>query len=112
MQERTENESKINYWYKQYLKAPAQLVGFGALIALCFIYHDSKEGEKEFRTYMTKQMEWSNGQNEKLLSRIEEETRTLAQMTTQLELLNNRVGHLEREHELNRKNQQHEENRH
>lgn len=112
MQERTENESKINYWYKQYLKAPAQLVGFGALIALCFIYHDSKEGEKEFRAYMTKQMEWSNGQNEKLLSRIEEETRTLAQMTTQLELLNNRVGHLEREHELNRKNQKHEENCH
>lgn len=112
MQERTENESKINYWYKQYLKAPAQLVGFGALIALCFIYHDSKEGEKEFRMYMTKQMEWSNGQNEKLLSRIEEETRTLAQMTTQLELLNNRVGHLEREHELNRKNQQHEESCH
>ena len=110
MPERTEHESKINYWYKQNLTAPAQLVGFGALIALCFIYGDSKQGEKDFRSYMTKQMEWSNGQNEKLyaqneklLGRIEEETRPLALMTTQLELLNNRGGHLEREHELNRK---------
>lgn len=103
MQERTENESKINYWYKQYIKAPAQLVGFGALIALCFIYHDSKQSEKEFFSYTTKQIEWSNSQNEKLLSRIEEETRTLSQMTTQLELLNNRLLHVERELELDRK---------
>lgn len=103
MQERTETESKINYWYKQYLKAPAQLIGFGALIALCFIYHDSKKGEQEFRAYMTTQLERSYEQNSALLSRIEEETRTLAQMTTQLELLNTRVGHLEREHEMNRK---------
>lgn len=104
MQERTEQqESKINYWYKQYLKAPAQLVGFGALIALCVIYYDSKQGEKEFRQYMVSQLARSEAQNDKLLSRIEEETRTLSQMTTQLELLNNRVGHLEREHELNRK---------
>jgi hypothetical protein len=109
MQERTENESKINYWYKQYLKAPAQLVGFGALLALCFIYHESKQGEKDFRAYMSTQLERSYAQNEKLLSRIEEETRTLAQMTTQLELLNNRVGHLEREHEITRQ-RQHEEN--
>ena len=101
--ERTENESKINYWYKQYLKAPAQLVGFGALAALCFIYHDSKQGEKEFRSYMTTQLERSYEQNTALLNRIEEETRTLAQMTTQLELLNTRVGHLEREHELTRR---------
>lgn len=104
MQERTEQqESKINYWYKQYLKTPAQLVGFGALLALCVIYYDSKQGEKEFRDYMTTQLERSYEQNTALLSRIEEETRTLAQMTTQLELLNTRVGHLEREHELNRK---------
>lgn len=103
MQERTENESKINYWYKQYTKAPAQLVGFGALIALCFIYHDSKQGEKEFLGYMTSQIEWSNSQNEKLLSRIEEETRTLSQMTTQLELLNNQLLHVKRELELDRK---------
>lgn len=103
MQERTENESKINYWYKQYLKAPAQLVGFGALLGLCFIYHESKQDEQEFRRYMATQLERSYDQNSALLSRIEEETRTLAQMTTQLELLNTRVGHLEREHELNRK---------
>jgi hypothetical protein len=118
MQERTEPESKINYWYKQYLKAPAQLVGFGALLALCFIYHESKQGEKEFREYMARQMEWSNSQNEKLyaqneklLTRIEEETKTLSEIGTQMALLNNRVGHLEREHELNRK-ENNEKNRH
>jgi hypothetical protein len=104
MQERTENESKINYWYKQYLKAPAQLVGFGALLGLCFIYHESKQDEQEFRRYMATQLERSYEQNSALLSRIEEETRTLAQMITQLELLNTRVGHLEREHEAARQN--------
>lgn len=102
MQERTEPESKINYWYKQYLKAPAQLVGFGALLALCFIYHESKQDEQDFRAYMATQLERSYAQNEKLLSRIEEETRTLAKIGTQMELLNTRVGHLEREHEINR----------
>lgn len=103
MHERTENESKINYWYKQYLKAPAQLVGFGALVALGFIYHDAQQRENEFRQYMATQLERSYAQNERLLERIEEETRTLSQMTTQLEVLNNRVGHLEREHEIYRK---------
>ena len=111
MQERIEHESKINYWYKQYLKAPAQLIGFGALVALGFIYNDSNKKEDEFRTYMATQLERSYAQNEKLLARIEEETRTLAKIGTQMELLNTRVGHLEREHEMSR-NTQHEENRH
>lgn len=101
-QERTETESKINYWYKQYVKAPAQLVGFGALIALGVMYHDSQQSEKEFREYMVKQLERSDKQNAVLLGRIEEETRTLSQMTTQLELLNNRLGHVERELEQKR----------
>ena len=109
MQERTENESKINYWYKQYLKAPAQLVGFGALVALGFIYNRSSQKEDEFRDYMASQLERSYTQNEKLLSRIEEETRTLAKIGTQMELLNTRVGHLEREHEINRQ-RKYEEN--
>ena len=104
-QERTENESKINYWYKQYLKAPAQLVGFGALIAMGVMYYDSQQSEKEFRSYMVKQLERSDQQNAALLGRIEEETRTLSQMTTQLELLNNRLGHVERELEQKRSNQ-------
>lgn len=110
MQERTENESRINYWYRQYLKAPAQLVGFGALLALFPLYQESKQSEKDFREYMARQMEWSYSQNEKLyaqneklLTRIEEETKTLSEIGTQMALLNNRVGHLEREHELNRK---------
>lgn len=104
-QERTENESKINYWYKQYLKAPAQLVGFGALVGIGFIYHDAKESDKEFREYMRVQLERSDTQNSALLGRIEEETRTLSQMTIQLELLNNRLGHVERELEIKRKNE-------
>ena len=102
MQERTEPESRINYWYKQYLKAPAQLVGFGALVALGFIYNNSSKKDDEFRAYMATQLERSYAQNEKLLSRIEEETRTLAKIGTQMELLNTRVGHLEREHEITR----------
>lgn len=102
MQERTENESRINYWYKQYLKAPAQLIGFGALIALGVTYYDSQQSEKEFREYMVLQLERSDKQNAALLGRIEEETRTLSQMTTQLELLNNRLGHVERELEQKR----------
>lgn len=104
-QERTEqHESRINYWYKQYLKAPAQLVGFGALIALGVTYYDSQQSEKEFREYMVRQLERSDLQNAALLGRIEEETRTLSQMTTQLELLNNRLGHVERELEQKRNN--------
>lgn len=104
MNERTENESRINYWYKQYLKAPAQMVGFGALVTLGFIYHDAQESEKEFRDYMRIQLERSDTQNSALLCRIEEETRTLSQMTIQLELLNNRLGHVERELEIKRQN--------
>lgn len=110
MQERTESESKINYWYKQYLKAPAQLVGFGALVALGFIYHDSKENDRAFREYMAGQQERALvqneklfEQNEKLLVRIEEETRTISKIGTQIELLNNRLGHVERELEIKRK---------
>lgn len=103
MSESTGAESRINYWYNQYLRAPARLVGFGALAALGFVYYDGQQREEEFRQYMATQLERSYEQNAALLSRIEEETRTLSQMTTQLELLNTRVGHLEREHEMNRK---------
>ena len=110
MQERTEPESRINYWYKQYLKAPAQLVGFGALVALGFLYLDAKESDKDFRKYMAEQQERALvqneklfEQNEKLLNRIEEETRTISKIGTQIELLNNRLGHVERELELKRK---------
>lgn len=103
MQERTENESKINYWYKQYLKAPAQLIGFGALIALGYIYTEQQRHEQEFRQYMATQLERSNEQNAALLLRIEEETKTLSQMTTQLGILNSRMGHVERELEIKRK---------
>lgn len=111
MQERTENESKINYWYKQYLKAPAQLVGFGALLGIGFIYHDAKESDKEFREYMRAQIERSDAQNAALLKRIEEETRALSKMTIQIELLNGRLGHVE--HVLETKSiNRNEENRH
>ena len=103
MQERTEPESKINYWYKQYLKAPAQLIGFGALIALGYIYTEQQQHEQEFRQYMINQLERSSEQNAALLSRIEEETKTLSEMTTQLGILNSRVGHVERELEIKRK---------
>ena len=92
------------------MKAPAQLIGFGALVALGVIYNDSNQKEDEFRAYMATQLERSYAQNEKLLSRIEEETRTLAKIGTQMELLNTRVGHLEREHEISR-NSDHEKNR-
>ena len=51
---------------------------------------------------MVRQLERSDKQNAALLGRIEEETRTLSQMTTQLELLNNRLGHVERELEQKR----------
>jgi hypothetical protein len=110
MQEHTEPESKINYWYKQYLKAPAQLVGFGALIALFFVYQNSRDDDREFREYMAGQQERALvqneklfEQNEKLLIRIEEETRTISKIGTQIELLNNRLGHVERELEIKRK---------
>ena len=85
-------------------------MGFGALFATFFLYQNSREDDREFREYMAGQQERALvqneklfEQNEKLLVRIEEETKTIAQIGMQIELLNNRLGHVERELEMKRK---------
>lgn len=97
---RNKEEPLLTYWWRQFKEEPLRVLIFATLAALVFMYQDGQRRQEEYRND-AKELQAS------LIEQIAASTATLGKMSTQLELLNNRVGHLEREHEMTRK--QHEE---
>ena len=66
-----------------------------AIFALCFLYRDGQVRQDEYR-------EDAKAANEALVLQLQASTQVMHEMKVQLETLNTRVGHLEREHEVAR----------
>ena len=66
-----------------------------AIFALCFLYRDGQVRQDEYR-------EDAKAANEALVLQLQASTQVMHEMKVQLETLNTRVGHLEREHEISR----------
>ena len=103
MKERAENETLYKYWFRRYLEEPGKVVGFGALCALGFVYYEGQQKADEYRADM-KEM------NTALIARLEADTQALHALAlkmeaanSRLDVMSNRMEHLEREHEMNRK---------
>ncbi len=96
MSSRAIKEPLLAYWWRQFKEEPLRVLIFGTLAALVFMYQDGQRRQDEYRRD-------AKEQNAALIEQIAASTATLGKMSTQLELLNNRVGHLEREHEMARK---------
>ena len=93
---RAENEPLMKFWFRQYVEDPGKILGFSAIIALVFVYKDNQRSQEEYRAD-------AKAQNAALIQQIETSTETLRQAVVQLKSMDNRLLHVERELELDRK---------
>ena len=89
MCERAEREPLMHYWFRQFKEEPLRVLIVAALAALVWLYQDNRED--------------SRAANAALVAQIKESTGVMSEIKAQLVLMNGRIEHLEREHELSRK---------
>ena len=97
MCERAKDEPLMQYWFRQFKEEPLRVLIFGALVALCILYRDGQVRQDEYRMD-------AKAANDALVLQRQASTQVMYEMKVQLETLNTRVGHLEREHEAARQN--------
>lgn len=97
MCERAKDEPLLSFWFRQFKEEPLRVLIFGAIVGLCFLYRDGQLRQDEYR-------QDAKAANAALISQLQASTQVMYEMKTQLETLNTRVGHLEREHEQARRN--------
>ena len=95
MCERAKNEPLLQYWFRQFKEEPLRVMICAAIFALCFLYRDGQVRQDEYRAD-------AKAANEALVLQLQASTQVMHEMKVQLETLNTRVGHLEREHEVAR----------
>lgn len=86
---RKRDEPLLRYWFRQFKEEPLRVLIVALCVALVWMYQDGRMDSREA--------------NAALVEQIKESTGVMAEIKAQLVLLNGRVEHLEREHELNRK---------
>ena len=96
MCERAKEEPLLAFWFRQFKEEPLRVLIFGAIVALCFLYRDGQLRQDEYR-------QDAKAANEALVHQLQASTQVMYEMKVQLETLNTRVGHLEREHEQARR---------
>lgn len=96
MCERAKDEPLLRFWFRQFKEEPLRVLICGAIFALCYLYHDGQKRQDEYRAD-------AKAANEALVQQLQASTGVMHEMKVQLETLNTRVGHLEREHEISRK---------
>ena len=96
MCERSKDEPLMQYWFRQFKEEPLRVLIFAALAALCYLYTENQERQDEYRAD-------AKAANEALVLQLQASTQVMYEIKVQLETLNTRVGHLEREHEQARK---------
>jgi sensor domain CHASE-containing protein len=96
MCERAKDEPLMHYWFRQFKEEPLRVLIFAALAALCYLYTENQERQDEYRAD-------AKAANEALVLQLQASTQVMYEIKVQLETLNTRVGHLEREHEQARK---------
>jgi hypothetical protein len=103
MCERAKDEPITKFWFRKYVEDPFKVLSFGALCAILWLYIDSQEKQAgylaDMKAQSAQQMQDMRDQNKILLERIESETKAMNSVANRLDLISNRLEHLEREHE-------------
>lgn len=86
---REQDEPLLRYWFRQFKEEPLRVMTVALCAGIVWMYQDCRMDSREA--------------NAALVEQIRESTGVMAEIKAQLVLLNGRVEHLEREHELNRK---------
>ena len=96
---RREGENLVLYWFRQFKEEPLPVLSFGALLSVIFLWNDAKHAAELHREYMREQ-------NALQVQCIKEQTQAFSEVSGKLQMIDSRLEHLEREHELSRKNNQ------
>lgn len=86
---RGKDEPLMAYWFRQFKEEPLRVLIVALCAGIVWMYQDGRQDAKE--------------SNAALVEQIKESTGVMAEIKAQLVLLNGRVEHLEREHEIQRK---------
>lgn len=92
MCERAKDEPLVQYWFRQFKEEPLRVMIVATTGAMVWLYQDGNTRWEQYRDDMKEQ-------NAVLVEHV----RTTAEV---LSVMETRLGHLEREHEMDRKNRQ------
>lgn len=96
MCERAKNEPLLAFWFRQFKEEPLRVLLVLGISAIAYLYQEGNARWGEYRRDMKEQ-------NAALITQLQASTQVMYEMKTQLETLNSRVEHLEREHEQARR---------
>lgn len=86
----------MKFWFRQYVEDPSKVLGFGAICALGLVYYNGEQKAQEHREDM-------RVQNAALIAQMQSTEAAMREIAVKLGSCDNRLLHLEREHEQARK---------
>ena len=90
MCERAKDEPLMQYWFRQFKEEPLRVMILATLAGMVYLYQDGQKQQELYREDMKEQYSV-------LVEHVQKTAEVLSAMET-------RMGHLEREHEVYRKN--------
>lgn len=90
MCERAKDEPLMQYWFRQFKEEPLRVMILATMAAMVYLYQDGQKQQELYRADMKEQ-------NAVLVEHVQKTAQVLSAMEI-------RMGHLEREHEVYRKN--------
>ncbi|MBR5887658.1 MAG: hypothetical protein IKZ07_05555 [Akkermansia sp.] len=89
---RADKEPLMQYWFRQFKEEPLRVLILATMAAMVYLYQDGKTAQEQAR-------QDDKAQNAALMESIQAQTKAFMDVSAQLQLINNRLEHLEREHE-------------
>lgn len=97
MCERAKDEPLVQYWFRQFKEEPLRVMILLTMGAMVYLYQDGQRQQAAYREDM-------KAQNAALIQQMEKTTDVLSKMEVRIGSCDNRLLHLEREHEAYRNN--------
>ena len=100
MCERAKDEPLMTFWFRQFKEEPLRVMILMTMGAMIYMYQDGQQQQEAYREDM-------KAQNAALIQQIEKTTEVLNKMEVRIGSCDNRLLHLEREHEAARNGNSH-----
>ena len=100
MCERAKDEPLMTFWFRQFKEEPLRVMILMTMGAMVYMYQDGQQQQEAYREDM-------KAQNAALIRQIEKTNEVLSTMEVRIGSCDNRLLHLEREHEAARNGNSH-----
>jgi hypothetical protein len=100
MCERAKDEPLMTFWFRQFKEEPLRVMILMTMGAMVYMYQDGQQQQEAYREDM-------KAQNAALIQQIEKTNEVLSTMEVRIGSCDNRLLHLEREHEAARNGNSH-----